>query len=454
MRTFAILLLTCLGLVSCRKYVDIKKSSSQSFLETANDCQLLLDNYDLFNTDYPADGELSADDYYLDDAGYHLDRVTIEARTFYTWQPTAIRASADAWVKQYNKIYHANLILETLSTLSGTDIDNLRGSALFMRSYALWHLAQLYIQPYSAATLQAPGLPVHQKSDINDVPGRGTVKETYDHIVSNLREAAGLLNITSSISSRPNKAAAYAMLARVYLSMEDYPNALIAADSALVLKNDLLDYNTADLNTLTPFVRFNKEVIFHSVKSREDALDPGYGEGNSAIIAPELINAYAENDLRRSIFFKENLSEIDYTTPLGTYRFSGNYEPSVSSAQFNGLSVDEMYLIRAEAYARANNATDAMSDINTLLRSRWKTGTYADQTATNATAALEIVLQERRKQLVMRGLRWTDLRRLKNKALTRIVDGTTYTLPAGDSRYTLLIPQEVITNSQLLQNVR
>ncbi len=454
MKTFPIILLVCLGVSSCRKYVDIKKSSAQSFVETANDCQLLMDNYELFNTNYPADGELSANDFYLDDAGYHLDRVTIEARTLYTWQPNAIRASADAWVKQYNKIYHANLVLETLATLSGPETGHLRGSALFLRSYALWTLAQLYIQPYSPATLQAPGLPIHQKSDINDVPGRGTVKETYDHIVSSLQEAADLLNTTSSISSRPNKAAAYAMLARVYLSMQDYPNARINADKALALQHELLDYNTADPNTLTPFVRFNKEVIFQSVKTREDALDPGYGEGNSAIIVPELIDSYAANDLRKSIFFKENLSDVDYTTPLGTFRFTGNYDPSVSSAQFNGLSVDEMYLIRAEGYARSDNAAAAMADINTLLRSRWKTGSYTDQSAANGAQALQIVLKERRKELVMRGLRWTDLRRLQNETLTRIVDGTTYTLAPGDSRFTLLIPQEVITNSQLPQNLR
>lgn len=454
MKIFPILLI-CVGLASCQKYVDIKKSGAQSFLETANDCQLLLDNYDLFNTDYPYDGELSADDYYLDDAGYNRDQVTIEDRTFYTWQSNAIRASADQWVKPYNKIYHTNLVLETLAKLSGSGIDNLKGSALFLRAYALWNLAQLYTKPYGTTSAQDPGLPIHLKSDINDVPGRGTVKETYDRIIADLKEAATLLSTTSTISSRPNKAAAYAMLARVYLSMQDYPNALTSANDALQLQSELIDYNTISTNTLTPFVRFNKEVIFHSVKGRVDALDPGYGEGNSAIIVPGLINAYADNDLRKAIFFKENLSDVDYTTPLGTYRFTGNYEPSVSSAQFNGLTVDELYLVRAEAYARANNADAAMADINTLLRTRWATGTYTDMTAADAPAALAIVLAERRKELVMRGQRWTDLRRLnKDQALTRTVNGTVYTLPPADSRYTLLIPQEVITNSKLPQNLR
>jgi hypothetical protein len=84
-------------------------------------------------------------------------------------------------------------------------------------------------------------------------------------------------------------------------------------------------------------------------------------------------------------------------------------------------------------------------------------------TAANADEALSKVLTERRKELIMRGQRWTDLRRLNKDPrfktdLSRsvVVDGATqtFTLPANDSRYTLLIPQEVITNSSLPQNAR
>lgn len=100
-----------------------------------------------------------------------------------------------------------------------------------------------------------------------------------------------------------------------------------------------------------------------------------------------------------------------------------------------------------------------MKDLNTLLQSRWESGTYIDKTAANANDALLFVLKERRKELVMRGLRWTDLRRLNKdarfaKILSRTINGTTYTLLPNDNRYTLLIPQEVLTNSALSQNSR
>ncbi|WP_256009406.1 RagB/SusD family nutrient uptake outer membrane protein [Desertivirga xinjiangensis] len=450
------------ALSSCQKFVDIKKSGSQSFIETTDDCQLILDNYDLFNINYPLDGEISGDDYYMDDTRYNADVITSEDKALYTWQATAMRSSATQWVSSYNKIYHCNLVLEALDELNGTGnetvLNNLRGTALFLRAYALWPLAQLYIKPYDANNLEEPGLPIHTKSDINDVPGRGTVQETYAAIVDDLTRAAVLLNHTSSISSRPNKAAAYAMLARVYISMEDYPKALATADAALAIKKDLIDYNTLNLGSYNPFQRFNKEVIFHSVILQQNSvLEVGYGDEDKALIATDIVKAYQPDDLRKQVLVKENL---DVPQPSGTYRFVGNYEGAVgSSVLFNGLAVDELYLIRAECYARSGQTASAVADMNTLLATRFATGTYAGFNAVNAEDALRKILVERRKQLLMRGLRWTDLRRLNKDPrfatdISRTINGTTYTLPANDSRYTLLIPQEVITNSKLQQNTR
>ena len=454
-----------LAFTSCQKFVDIKKDSSQSFIETANDCQLILDNYDLFNTGYPIDGEISADDYYLDDTRYNDPyTLTIEDRILYTWRSNAIRVAAQQWVGPYNKIYQANLVLEAIAKLEGKEqasvLNNLKGSALFLRAYSLWHVAQIYAKPYGTTSNQDPGVPIHLVSDINDRPGRGTVKQTYDQIIADLTEASALLNTTSSIASRPNKVAAYAMLSRVYLAMEDYPNALTSASSALVLKpaSNLINFNDLDKNSFAPFRRFNDEVIFHSVVlSQNGMLEPGYGYENLAIIAPEIISSYQDNDLRKTVYVKEN---TDLPTPMNTWRFVGNYESAVGSAKlFNGLALDELLINRAECYARAGNVTSAMADLNTLLLTRWVKDSYVNMTATDAANALGKVLIERRKELLMRGTRWTDLRRLNKdtrfaKTLTRTVEGATYTLPANDSRYTLLIPQEVITNSALEQNIR
>ena len=100
-----------------------------------------------------------------------------------------------------------------------------------------------------------------------------------------------------------------------------------------------------------------------------------------------------------------------------------------------------------------------MADLNTLLRTRWITGAYTDMTATSADDALVKVLTERRKELVFRNVRWSDLRRLNmetrfQKTLTRTAGAQTFTLPPNDPRYVLLIPGDVITYSTLTQNPR
>jgi tetratricopeptide (TPR) repeat protein len=452
------ILMFSLMLSSCKKYLDVKTDSRQSIAETAEDCQLLLDNYAVMNTGYPSDGELSADDYYMKAINYSTLSDPVD-RDLYIWSAGAKRAlGAPQWQNPYKVILQVNLVLETIQKLQGGSTDpatlnSLKGAALFYRSYAFWNVAQLYTKPYTAASAgQDPGIPLRMTTDLSEKSVRGTVQQTYDRIIQDLKDAVSLLPATSSVPTRPNKASAYAMLARTYLSMEDYPNALSAATSALQLNSQLMDYNAISIISGTPFSpRFNKEVIFHSITNPGKTLVPN---NSAARIDSTLVASYDSNDLRGKIFFKRIPTD-------GTYRFTGNYEGSFFASNFfNGLAVDELYLTRAECYARTNKPAEAMTDLNTLLVTRWKTGTYVNMIATDATDALTKILTERRKELVMRAQRWTDLRRLNKvaataKKLQRVLTGIgTYELPANDLRYVLLIPDEVILNAGIEQNSR
>jgi hypothetical protein len=448
---------------SCKKLLDVKQSNKQILLTTAADCQLLLDDYAVMNENYPSDGELSAGDFYLNATGYAS--TAVETQTLYTWVPTALRSSANPqWVDPYNVVYNANLVLECVAKIhddtSQATLDYVKGSALFFRSFAFWNEAQLYAQPYDSSTAaQDPGIPLRLSSDINTKTTRSTVQQTYDQIIGDLKQSAALMANTSSVASRPSKAAAYAMLARVYLANGDYPDALNAAGAALQINSQLIDYNTLNPSSSTIFSpRFNKEDIFHSVMTPEPAMQPGASFALMARIDSALAASYVPNDLRGIVFISSNGD--------GTFRFVGNYEPTYYYADFfDGLAVDELYLIHAECYARAGNASAAMTDLNTLLRTRWRTNTYTDMTYSSADDALAKILVERRKELLMRGLRWSDLRRLNKDPrfkidLTRTIKDAngniqvSATLPAGDPRYTLLIPQEVINNSGIPQNAR
>ncbi|MEN5380806.1 RagB/SusD family nutrient uptake outer membrane protein, partial [Sphingobacterium kitahiroshimense] len=98
-------------------------------------------------------------------------------------------------------------------------------------------------------------------------------------------------------------------------------------------------------------------------------------------------------------------------------------------------------------------------DLNFLLKNRWTKDLYVDFNATDETVILQKILMERRKELVFRGIRWSDLKRLNTEGkfpttLKRVIDGQEYELEPGSLKYALLIPQDVIELGKLEQNKR
>lgn len=93
-----------------------------------------------------------------------------------------------------------------------------------------------------------------------------------------------------------------------------------------------------------------------------------------------------------------------------------------------------------------------------LLEKRWIPGTFVPFTAANQQEALDIIRDERKKEMLMRGTRWSDLKRYNrdgaNITLTRTVNGKQYELPPNDLRYAVAIPEEIIKISGIPQNPR
>jgi hypothetical protein len=429
---------------SCNKYLDAKPDQTIATPSTIEDLEGILNNYNFINARYPSASEVSADNFYLTTEDWNT--LIDPQRNFYTWQKYD-NIGGD-YTAPYSAIEYANIILNALPKIQVSDATRknaVQGNALFIRASYHYALSQLFAKAYDESTADHDlGIALRLTSDIAIKPVRSTGAETYSAILKDLKGSIPLLPASSILKYRASKPAAYGMLARVYLSMSDYKNAGLYADSALTLYNKLIDYNTISSATRIPFPQFNDEVIYDARTSPPQALS-----ASKARIDTILYDSYASNDLRKTILFKLNAD--------GSYAFKGNYTGQNNASLFTGIATDELYLIKAEAAIRNGNVEVALQSINTLLSTRWSTGTYAPYTVTDPAQLLTYILQERRKELLFRTLRWTDLRRLNKESgravvLTRNVNDSLLRLEPQSLRYVFEIDQNAVHYSGLIQN--
>ena len=450
MKRFRLLLILFLPvMVACSEsFLDIKPDKKLVVPSTLNDLQALLDYFDVHNANTPGMGELSSDDYYV-----LYDRWNTLSSPYmkngYIWAKEIWEGSSSIdWNNRYQQIFYANYVLEG-PTKTERDVDpgyydRLKGTALFYRAFAYYQLAQEFCAPYDqSSSMSGYGLPLRLTSDLNVHTDRATVKETYERIVTDLMEALDLLSGNDPYKTRPVKAAASTLLSRVYLTMQEYDKALTYAETTLAFNYKLIDFNSLKTSAAYPMERFNSEVIFHSQMTQYTPLS-----SSRLIMDSTLFRSYASNDLRKAAWFK----------PVsGGYTFKGSYCGSLQI--FNGLAVDECYLTKAECLARNGSVSEAIITLNKLLITRHKIGSYTPIQVTNPQEALGIILKERRKELLFRGIRWTDLRRLNLDASTtttlyRNLNGTRYKLEPNSLNYTLPIADDVIQLSNIPQNIR
>lgn len=434
-------------------WLEVKRDRSLIVPSTLKDLSLLLNDATTLAKDYVALSEISSDSYFLSDETWQ-SLATVVERNGYIWNEDIYEQTPDLedWDKSYTQILTANVILAALEDIekdasSQQEWNLVKGESLALRGRAFYNLSQLFAEPYDPATASSDaGIPLRMTADVNASYTRATIEETYNRIIEDLSDATEYLPELPDQKLKPSKASVFGLLARCYLSMRDYENAKLYAEKSLSLYNTILDYNTLDTTELFPFLRYNAEVIHHS------QIEPTYSVFIFAFqnyVDLELYNSYDEDDLRKKLLFND--------LGNGYHSFKGSYSGDVPP--FSGIAVDELMLIRAECLAREGNAESAMSLLNELLINRYVTGTFVSLTATDPDDALRVILLERRKELVQRGLRWSDLKRLNMEpdhavTLTRELSGQVYTLPPNDPRYTMPIPEYVIRFSGISQNDR
>jgi len=424
--------------LSCSKITNTPPDNKLETPTTLDNCQALLDDDRVMNGygngGYPSMGVICGDEYYSTDSQYNA--YSSVDRQAMIWSSQILMGNTfPDWDLPYRTVSTANTVFTGLADISRSaqpekwDAVNARGH--FYRAFA-FHQLQIFAPVYDSSSAATDlGIPLPQSPDLNQKISRASVQQTYDQILNDLRIAREVPPRDDDWRpTRPSLAAVYAMFARVYLSARNYIMALNYADSSLQQQSDLMSYDTIDKTRRFPFTRSNPEVIFCAAYYRSGPARP-----SNSFVDSLLLRSYDVNDLRRTLFFNSN----------GTFR--GTYDED--GLCFAGIAVDEMVLTRSECLARTGHIAEAMADLNRLLATRWAAGTFTPYVATNREDALQLILQERRKELLFRGTRWADLRRLNKDRttahdITRTIKGTIYILPPNNPRWVLPIPDYVL----------
>ena len=330
--------------------------------------------------------------------------------------PTNLLNASNLWTPAYNYIFQSNAVLEGVKNSAALSVPvkrQLTGEAEFMRAFWYFYLVNLY-----------GDIPVITTTDYktNALALRLPVSKVYQQIVADLTDAIQLLNgdfvdadgvSTTTERVRPNKWAAQALLARVYLFTNDYPNA--ETTTSAVIDNTAAFSLVPDVNAV--FLKNSPEEIWTLMPVLSSSYNTSEGQNfiltttprgdgyNCSLISGSLLNAFENGDKRR-------VSWIDSIT-VGTTQYLFPYKYKV--AQGNPvteytcvLRLAEQYLIRAEARAQQNEISGSQADLN-RIRSR---AGLPPTAAGDQASLLNAILHERQIELFTEfGHRWLDLKR-------------------------------------------
>lgn len=445
LRLYIILLTTTYSLSACKKYVSIPDPSDQIlsdqiFTSDTKATSAVTAIYGNTINGSPSFGNFLTSVYggmSSDELNRFNPSVVFQEFINNQLSPTNTQVK-NIWSSAYKMIYYANADLEGLDRSTEISADakkGLTGECKFIRAFCHFYLVNLF-----------GDVPIVKNTDYqtNATLSRSSVTDVYQFIISDLNDARTLLSDTypSNEKVRPNKWAATALLARVYLYIQDWKKAE-ALSSELIASGIFTPLQPPQ----SVFLKNSKEAIWQLMPSggvlQETRQMRPSGTTPQVFINNAFISSFEPGDLRRQKWVDSvTFQSIKYYYP-GKYK---NTSTAVTE-YYTVLRIGEQFLIRAEARANQNNVADAINDLNTI---RTRSGLPSLPSSLNQAQLFTAIEQERKVELFGEWAhRWLDLKRT-SKA-TQVLAPIKVNWQPTDILYP--IPQdEVLINSKLTQN--
>lgn len=452
-------------LSGCNEYIDVMPKGSR-IPKTLADYEAFLRNE--YSVNYLAALQAT---YLVNDkfVGANNCRNVDDLRTAnYMWKEDSDRAalnssSEDVFDNGYGILGIVNTIIEDVpGTTDATQAekDEVMAYAYAIRAFVLHQIVNYYADAYDPAkAAETPGVPLIYSGNLGSPWHQGTVKEVYDQILADFNKAIELGVPEKSMTAvHPDRASVEAGLARVYLHMRDYDQALSHAEEALKRHSDLFDW-------IGYYNQYKTQVDdpdnYTRITSPMDATccenywfcngngNPNYPT-NDIDISIERRQLFEEGDAKALMRFKKYVSSTD------------TYFQGMLSGYYNlaGIAVPEVLCIKAECQARKNQVSEAMKTLDRLRVTRILPDVYQPSSAANVADAIGQIRQWKGNELVNSIIPFMDMKRLNAEGtyavtLTKTFDGKTYTLAPASHLWTMVFPANAINrpgNGVLKQN--
>ena len=428
---------------------------------------------------------------YIPSNYFGLEDIQDQYYGWHTWQQdvglTRDGSSRNAEDEDWNQAYHSinicNMVLDAIDEQHAENEEQemeksrIKGEAAFLRALYYFELVNLYGKPYCSANLNSPGVPIKLSPVVEDKDYTcNTVEEVYAQIVDDLNLADTCL-ANAPVKNHPYRAditSVYLLKSRVYLYMQEWKQALEYAQKTLAKNGNLLDLNSWSaskgevLNISSPEIIFSMGGYFiASTIYFQREFD--YGEWLAIpvyTISDDLAAAYDEgdNDLRTQYYIRKDTlgysyCDIPYSEGWVLNKVQG-WNLDIRDVSDNFLfRTSEAYLNLAEAAAFDNDEATARQMLGELQAKRFNT---APTITASSNDLIDLIREERQRELCLEGHRWFDLRRYMaceaypwtktiTHPYTEFSDLTwepsrrrVFELPPNDEAYTLAFPREVL----------
>ena len=368
----------------------------------------------------------------------------------------------------------ANTIIDNAGRgeIKGTDeeLRQLVAQAKAYRAFGYFALINVYAKPYDVATAETDGgVPIRTDAqvDAKPEPAKSSVAAVYALIEQDLNEAIPDLPEAAKTAFRFNKAAGWALKAKVHLFKKEWDACIAAAEESYKLNHQTYDLESR----IDPENHYPNPPIY---ANGEENLVFATTATTYFLLHPDLIALYRKGladygqgedvrDARLDLYQQPNEAVKDYQYTL-------QYMPEELQYANNcvGLRTTEVMLMLAECYARKGDNAQVKKYMDPYLKSRY--ANYDSEKLSipdDVTAAVKFVLAERRKELTMGYNRFFDLRRLNTEEAYRTepsrtipldteatpsIPQVTYTLPVNSPLYVLPFPSKALLNDERLES--